>query len=66
MSHAMRAALRRRLADRWIRREVSSLVREAESFDCPHVRAEADRLSRLASSLGSLSAVRLEGGLVFD
>lgn len=36
--------LRRRRTNRWLRKEALKLARQADSFDCPHIRLEARRL----------------------
>ena len=46
----LRSAIRQRRTRRWLRAEVSLLVREAEALGCPHVRAEASSLQRLVAS----------------
>lgn len=58
MAKGIRTHIRRRRLQRWLRREAHLLARDAELFDCPHVRREAERLLGITECFGSLAMPR--------
>ena len=59
MGNGLRTVLRRRRLQRWLRREALLLAREAEVFDCPAMRLEAQRLLETTSGRTNHMTLRI-------
>ncbi len=57
--NGIRAQIRRRRLQRWLRREAQLLAREADHFGCPHMQREVATLLAATSKVGSTYALRL-------